>query len=172
MRKFNFIFRELVTDNKDFIGLIAYTVYKRQKIAYLDDYYKKNERYPTEQELDQYHEFTSSPNQLQHYRNTAQQEVDELVDIVLKDKAEEIEAFYRDAIRMPVQEIKNEINQATEKGNHSFWYGVGQSFMGSLIWLLFLGLIVFISWSTEIGPKTVFERIIKYKLVPDSTTNR
>ena len=51
-RKYNYIFKKLVDDETDLIGLVAYGLYKNNKIEYLEKFKDKNGREPTEDELE------------------------------------------------------------------------------------------------------------------------
>ena len=56
-RKFSFIYSEIVEDENDMIGHIAYSLYKSNKIKYIEQYKEKNDgNLPNENELNTFHD--------------------------------------------------------------------------------------------------------------------
>ena len=51
-RKYNYIFSKLVDDETDLIGLVAYGIYKNNKIGYIEKFKEKQGREPSEDELE------------------------------------------------------------------------------------------------------------------------
>lgn len=49
--KYNFIYSKLVDDENDILGIIAYSLYKRQKIEYIRAIAEKFGREPTDSEF-------------------------------------------------------------------------------------------------------------------------
>lgn len=71
--EYNFIYRELVKDEADVIGVIAYSVYKRQKIEYIESIRAEHARSPDRQVIEQVFDVTIS-------NNPASTDVSEIVD--------------------------------------------------------------------------------------------
>jgi ATP-dependent Zn protease len=51
----------------------------------------------------------------------------------------------------------------------SFWVGVWSSVIGSFIFILLLGILVFFSWSLKQGPRQAIELIFNVKISPAET---
>jgi archaellum biogenesis protein FlaJ (TadC family) len=60
------------------------------------------------------------------------------------------------------ERLKRELQSLKPK----FWTGVWQSVIGSLIFILVLGLLVFFSWSLKQGPKDLIESMFNVKISP------
>lgn len=162
MRKYNFIYKKLVPSDNDFIGIVAYAIYKKEKIEFIENFKIKNSRDPTDLELESFHNFTTSDAQIRHYRNAAENDLEAFLDIVLSTKTEEIEGFYRDAFR-----------QVAKESGHGFWYGIWQGLISSILYTILIGVIVIFTWSMQQGPKQVIERIFDIKITQqDSTANK
>lgn len=139
---YNYIYRSLVNDENDIIGIIAYSFYKQQKIEYIEDFRRKHGRAPTDEELDHFHQFSNAQSQLESYRIKAVALAKEFLDVSLSEKAEELDKKYANRARDEIRATKP-----------SFWFGVGQGVVASFLFAIFLGGIVFVSWSSKIGFK-------------------
>lgn len=53
--KYNFIYKTLVKDHDDIIGIIAYAFYKRQKIEFIENFVTQNEKDPNDNDLKTFH---------------------------------------------------------------------------------------------------------------------
>lgn len=72
-RNYNYIFSKLVNAEDDVVGLLAYAIYKQQKIEYIEDFTKKHDgRGPTDEELAPFNELTSQNKQIENYKNIAE----------------------------------------------------------------------------------------------------
>lgn len=151
---YNFIYTELVKNEDDILGIIAYSLYKRQKIEYIKGFKAKHGRDPTDTDLLSFHEISNSPFQLQTYRNQADKLAQDFLTITLETRAEELEQYYEKKV---VNEIKS------HKPN--YWIGVSQGVVASVIFVLLLGLLVIFTWSLNQGPRQVIEQIFDVKIV-------
>jgi len=71
-RQYNFIFSKLVEKDDDMLGLLAYGLYKQQKIEYIAQFKKEHGRGPSHEELATFHDLTSSPTQIENYKQLAE----------------------------------------------------------------------------------------------------
>ena len=148
MRKFNFIYDKIVEGDKDLAGIIAYSVYKKQKIEVIKDIKKKKDNDKVlESELAAFVELSNSESQIETYRNEANILMKEYADILLKEKIEDIELYYK------------------KKAVGNFFNGVWQSVVGSIVFTLLIGVIIFLLWSTKIGMKEVIENVFNIEIV-------
>ena len=54
-RRYSFIYNNLVHNSNDFIGLVAYSIYKQEKIQYIQNFEKEKNRTPNTEELFDFH---------------------------------------------------------------------------------------------------------------------
>jgi hypothetical protein len=153
----------LVDDQDDFFGIIAYSVYKRQKREQVNQYHVDNGRYPTNGDLSAFYQIAKSPMQQEHFRQQALELMSAFCQQVLDDKTNEID-----------DEYKNKFNERCEKLKPHFWFGVWQSVVGSLVFLLAIGVIMLILWGFQSGPQGVVERLFNVKIttVPEDKDSR
>jgi hypothetical protein len=67
----NAIFSNLVQEDGDIVGLVAYSIYKQNKVDWLQAFQKAFSRMPTESELGSYIVGESTPRRLATYRHLA-----------------------------------------------------------------------------------------------------
>lgn len=149
----------MVKDEDDIIGMIAYSFYKSQKIEHIENFRARNGRSPTDDELDHFHQMSNASSQLESYRIKAISLVREFLEESLSEKSKELDRHYAERSRDEIRSTKP-----------SFWFGVSQGVMASIIFAVLLGGIVFLSWSARIGVKDaageVFNVEIKEKPAP------
>lgn len=107
--QYNWIYKDLVSDNNDIVGHIAYSIYKREKIDHIEDLKKNNNGAdPTFEDLAPFRMMAG------------------------KRKSE-----YTEAAQRVLQKYITDVGIEYEKANHGFLYGVLQSLVANLIWLGF-----------------------------------
>jgi hypothetical protein len=151
---YNYIYTELVKNENDILGILAYSLYKRQKIEFIQGFKNKTGNEPSDADLTTFHDISNSASQLESYRNQANQLAQNFLDITLNTQAEELDKFYSTKAD---HEIKN--------SRPSFWSGVAQSVVGSVAFVFVLGFLVFFAWSLNQGPKQVIEQVFDVKIV-------
>lgn len=144
--KYNFIYSKLVSDKDDVLGIIAYSIYKRQKIEFIKDFENRIGKSPTESDMQNFIEISNSPFQLEFYKNQSFQLVQNFLEQTLAEDIEKIE-----------QEFDNRVHAELSKVKTNFMTGVCQSLVGSILFVLFLGVIVFFTWSLNQG----FEKAVE-----------
>jgi Fe2+ transport system protein B len=155
--KYNFIYAKLVEDENDILGIIAYSMYKRQKIEYIQTIDKKYGREPTNEEFQSFYAISNSDSQLENYQSQAIALANQFLEEALAEKAQELEDYFSEKTRQEIRSIRP-----------SFMSGVFQSLIGSVIFVLFLGLLVFFTWSLKQGPVQLIEAIFDVKITKQS----
>lgn len=155
MRKFNFIYNKIVEGEKDLAGIIAYSVYKKHKIEIIEQIKEdKNDDKILESELQAFVSMSNTDTQIESYRNEAKLFLKEYSDILLKEKLEDIENYYK------------------KKAVGNFMRGVWQSVVGSIFFSLLIGLLIIILWSTKVGFKEVVENIFNIEIIDEKSSNQ
>jgi len=88
----NVIFENLVENERDFIGIVAYSLYKQQKVEWIRNFNKSNGRPPDEKELKSgFLDFASMESQKNSYKDSAISLVEEFNWQALENERDEIE---------------------------------------------------------------------------------
>lgn len=138
-RKFSFLYTEIVEDENDMIGHIAYSLYKTSKIEFIKNFKKNNdERLPTEQELETFH-LVSSTN-IPAFRIHAEQVLSNFTDITLRESIEEIEIQMLTTQQQILTDIIAPIIPPPSKGP---WAGFGMAVIVKCAQALVVAIIFF-----------------------------
>ncbi|MGE7992030.1 hypothetical protein ACQKPE_13490 [Pseudomonas sp. NPDC089554] len=151
---FNTIYSMLVTHEEGMLGVVAYSLYKRQKIEFIQSFKERHGRDPDDEDLSHFHHLSNSPTQLESYRRQADLLSQGFLYVSLEKQAAELEAFY-------ASKADGEIRSARP----GFWKGVMQSVVGSLLFVFMLGFLVFFTWSLNQGPKQVIEQVFDVTII-------
>lgn len=151
---YNYIYKELVESEDDILGIIAYSLYKRQKIEYIRNFKDKTGNNPADKDLVPFHDVSNSASQLESYRNQASQLAQNFLDISLSTEAQRLEKYYADKANEEIKSVRP-----------GFWIGVWQSVVGSVVFVSLVGFLVFFTWSLNQGPKQVIEQVFDIKII-------
>lgn len=100
------IYAQLVLNENDLVGLVAYGLYKRRKRAWIEAYQEKNEKHPTPQECDGF-SFGYRKDALAALRVEAEGAMATFAEQVVENN---VEVMRRDALDSKMQSILGEIN--------------------------------------------------------------
>lgn len=153
LSRYSFIYNELVDGPQDFVGLVAYSVYKQDKIKYVKRFEAEHNRAPTPEELQEFHAIAR--NSIGNYKEVAESRVNAFFEDIYKEHAESLDLVYQ----------KRLLSELT-KSRSSWWSGVFQSVIGSLIFSVFIGVIVICSLYSQYGLGWILQDIIKTMVKP------
>ncbi len=147
MRKFNFIYDKIVVDEKDVNGFVAYSLYKKNKIEYIESTKKdKDLDSLSDFDLQEFCRMSNTDSQIERYRNEAKTILKEYTAILFQQRLDQIDAHYQK------HSVKN------------FWSGALQSAVGSLIFTFGMGLFFFLLWSYNVGIEDIVENIFNVEI--------
>ncbi|OFX56669.1 MAG: hypothetical protein A2046_08055 [Bacteroidetes bacterium GWA2_30_7] len=145
---YNQVYEKLVHDDKDFVGMLAYSIYKKQKQEFILKYRSEHMgNRPDTNELKRFHELASASTQLLMYRNQATELIQGITNFILREKKGDIDNYIK----------------VQSKSKRSFMYGVFQSLLASLIWIVIISVVAVILWSLQHGPFETFKSIINHE---------
>lgn len=159
--RYNFIYTDLVENDADLLGMIAYALYKRQKIEFIQGRRERLGDDPDEADLAHFNAISNSRFQQETYRNQAGKLAEDFLNTSLEGRAQELE-----------HRLAGQANEEIRRYKPNYWRGVSQGLVASVISVLLLGLLVMFTWSLNQGPRQVIEqvfnvRIIDLQSVPD-----
>lgn len=165
--QYNFIFRQLIQNDHDFVGMVAYTLYKKQKIEWIEQFQADNGgREPEEAELAQFYRISNMPSQLKAYREQAIDLLDQFLDYALSDKVEEIRlSIQQDALVQAQTTHHAKVMSVVDKPLHKVvWENLLIGGISSLMTLAATGLI----WVAAKGPENLIRDAIQNVMHPPS----
>jgi hypothetical protein len=146
---YNRVYESLVKDDKDIVGMLAYSIYKKQKQETIKEFIiSNNGTRPSATDLESFHNFATQRTQLEIYRKQATGITQGLANSLLKAKQKDIKEI-----------IDRHLSKS--KGFWSYMYGVSQSLVANFLWLIIFILFSVYLWSLEHGPFETLKSIIE-----------
>lgn len=136
-RQYNRIYGKIVQGDNDIVGCIAYSLYKRHKVAYIESFKASHGCEPTEEQLKSFHDTTSMDDNIERYRKEASDILLGFCNDSLSYASSQIEEECRNNHEEMLRQVVSELRP---KG---FFYGVGQSIVGAFVFMILLCLLVF-----------------------------
>lgn len=96
----------LVQNDNDLIGLIAYSLYKQDKLAFVAEHKKATTAEPNDGQMETFCRSSNLPNRIQAYRDAAAKTLETLNDQVLKEAVEGVEADYKEELQEQLEKLK------------------------------------------------------------------
>ncbi|MEZ8701410.1 hypothetical protein AB6D74_06040 [Vibrio cyclitrophicus] len=97
IEKYNKVYEELVEDETDIIGQLAYCLYKQSKQKFIQEFEKNNSRRPNDSELNN-HVLCSEMPALEMYSAQAERTVKELVSQAATEKEKALEKHFKERL--------------------------------------------------------------------------
>jgi hypothetical protein len=135
-RNYNFIYSKLVEDDSDLIGLIAYSLYKKHKIEFIEKQ-KQDGKDVSDSDLIPFNDFSSSDSSLENYKIKAEIIMQGFIDNVLDETIEEIETS---TVNRHSEILKSIIKPLTS----GFWGNVWAGLLSAFIFAIILAVIAFL----------------------------
>lgn len=141
----------MVEHENDMVGLIAYSLYKRDKIAFMKKHFDESGRVPNEEEKMAFYRTSTLPGPVSAYRAQATYLMQQMYDYLLGVQVAEIEEKYQGKL---VDELKKA---------HPFMTGVWQHLLaGLLIWAV-VGFVILVVYGHKVGYKEVAKDLMADK---------
>lgn len=148
-RHYSFIYTDLVHNESDMIGHIAYSLYKREKISYIETFRREKGRGPSDKELEAYCQSCKNPQRIQSYKKEATDLLQRFINIsfdetskqMLSDFSNEQEKLLKEII-VPLIPNKDEWPKK-EKLRCRYIHGILQGFIGAILFPLLIGIALF-----------------------------
>lgn len=181
---YNHIFTRLVQDDPDFVGMVAYALYKKQKIEWIRQFASQNGgREPSEQELGPFHDLSNMQSMIDSYRNQAVDLLDMFLDFALADKVEQIrqelmkeaslqlQQAHQQAVEQTCTNLSNALQQSQDKHQTAVFSKIDKPWYTSIFENVLVGLVTslitlaaaVLVWAAAQGPdKLIQDALQKY----------
>jgi hypothetical protein len=145
---YNLVYEKLVNGENDVVGLVAYGIYKRKKVAFVSGHRNKHNSPPSQLQFDAYHKFALL--HLDEYKKAAESVLflfgKEYYDELAKEAEDEIDQY-----------IKQENIRLRKKYWCGFASGMWQSACGSILFALVVGVLYFVLTGNNVGVNGVVD---------------
>lgn len=144
-RKFNFIYKKLVEKEGDMVGHIAYSLYKKQKIAFIEKWRSEHENADIPEDvLENFHTAASTDESIGDYRRNANAILQRFTSGVLDKEAKSIQ---KQCVEKQVDILAAIVSEMKPKPTSliaQYAHGAIQSAMGSILFALIIAIISFV----------------------------
>ena len=159
--KYNFIFNQIVENDDDFVGSLAYVLYKRNKIEYIEQYKKEHGgKEPELSELREWQKGECVKSKLENYKKLAEQKTTAFVNNLQGEKDKQLLkrqselAKNQRELREREKQIKEKEKSLRQRDTYchvkpqkgKYWIGVSQSLVASFLFII-ISFLVLISIS-------------------------
>lgn len=145
----NFIYSKLVRDDDDIIGIIAYGIYKKHKIEFIESIKKEYNREPNQEEWHAFAVSSNTDSQLEKYVSQADST---LASFVMNTAGEQIKS----AERLMLEQYQANIKAVLP----SNWKTVGLSVLGSFIFSAVITVALILGAFSEKDKATFVTRMV------------
>lgn len=153
LQRYSYIYNDLVEGPQDFIGLVAYSIYKQEKICHVRDFEASHGRPPDPKELKSFHDIAR--NRLDGYKEQAETRVNDFFEDIFKEHVETLDQLYQERL---LDELK--------KSRTGWWKGIFQSIIGSVLFAILIGVIVICILYSQYGLGWIVQDILKTTIKP------
>lgn len=150
-KKYNYIYQELVDNDNDLVGMIAYALYKNEKIKYIKKITEESGSI-SDTQIDNYN--TSSMIRIDDYENKAINLFTEFINTIIDKK-----------VRLSEELIKEVVEKtASPKGFVNWARVITQNIISAFIYTVIIGSILLYVWFMNSGEKLKTENMVKNKI--------
>lgn len=153
----------LVRDGDDLVGLIAYALYKSEKIGFVEQHKKRHGSAPSEHDLMTFICVFNMPAQISAYRDRATQLLEamneELLDQVLTELQGEHDSEKKQLERNYEIRLVEDLKKAA-----GFWKGVGQNIVANLGAAAITIFVVILVYGSRISFLPVLGEMFNYEV--------
>lgn len=144
MKSYNWIYKELVTNEDDLVGAIAYSLYKRHKIEYINQCVAETGEPPTDEQLAEFRRTSSSPTSLESYRHKADMLLSNLLSFATENIANEMQKQNKEVINNELIQLLKPIQDeiAKKKGVGQMIFEAFISVFGTVVVFILVGLLL------------------------------
>lgn len=142
---YNFIYDKLVASEEDVVGILAYGIYKRHKIEFIEQFKSKHNKEPEPTDFETFYMSTTTESQLKKYHDQAENMLQETVTLVTGEELKRYE-----------HKMLSEYEERIKSCLPSNWTTFGLGILSTLAFSIIAGIFYFIGTTSE---KTTFEKV-------------
>lgn len=143
-KHYNFIYEELVRYEGDLVGRVAYSLYKREKIAFIEQYKKSHDgKEPTTRDFDNFHASCHNPERLHSYHKEALSMLQDFMGESFEETSKQILIDFTKVQDEHLAKVIRPLLPEKQKMRYVYFHGVMQSIIGSIILPVVIGVILF-----------------------------
>lgn len=141
-------FKNLVTSTSDFVGMVAYTIYKNEKINWIESFNTKNGQEPTQAEIESgFNVASDTAVKIQQYRSLAEDEVNQFIEFTLSDEINKFTASLQQStiissVTSTLNQVETTVSSIKKRDKSDIWFAVWTGVASTFI----VALLSFVVW--------------------------
>ncbi|HCH5317026.1 TPA: hypothetical protein NKY78_002507 [Vibrio parahaemolyticus] len=141
-------FGDIVEHDQDFVGHVAYSLYKRQKVQWIKHYKEQHGNFPDSTTIDNcFTSYHSKPAQIQKFREDAEVLLNEYFNFSFSEELNQHKQALAESELLNALDGKFEsTNTAIKRTKKKFWVGVGESTVATLLASIIIIGLSFLLW--------------------------
>jgi hypothetical protein len=143
----------LVDAPNDLVGLIAYSIYKREKLDFVEAQFAKHGRVLTPAELQVFYQLVNMPAQVAALRTRSATLLEQVSEEVLSDVVEQLENDYKVKLTAELKVHKN------------FWRSVGENVLANLFAAGLIALSVLLLFVSRVDVVPMLGKAFGYEVI-------
>lgn len=176
-RKYNYIHQKIVNDDADVLGAIAYSIYKKEKQSFIENFKAKNGKDPEEDDIAKFHEIISTDSNIERFRMQVSGILQDFVNSTLSDTIDDIEEACKENHLEQIKKAIEPIKPKTVSVGRQYVRGIVQSVIGAVAFAFLVAVVLFAvslsktQYSFTIGGKgDISMETVKCDTVPPADT--
>ncbi|MDM8430869.1 hypothetical protein [Acinetobacter baumannii] len=146
--KYSWVFQKLTENDQGYNleSIVAYTIYKKHKIDFINQIKSRHQRDPNDQEWETFHTQCELDSSLKGYRDQANIVVSNLLNVALSSEiaALEDQALLDSKVKAQLEIVETKVNTIngfiTEKQGVGWWFSeVGKNFLVNILTIFLIG---------------------------------
>jgi hypothetical protein len=158
-RRASEVFGSLVEAPDDFVGLVAYGIYKRRKIDFIQAYSARNGGEPNDDVLDNFH--AACVQNIPGYRVEASEIIQKFLQEYSDQDVEAYKAQLATEHTMRLSNLEAEFNGKLERLRPSALASVIHGALGSFVFTIAIGVVVVIILGLRVGAGGILQEFIR-----------
>jgi hypothetical protein len=147
-------YSNLVEDPNDLVGLICYSLYKRDKLDFIERHRVNHGRDPTYDELQVFYQLIDTPGQIEALRTRSATLLEQVTEVVLEEAVQQMEEDFKAKL---VAELKVP---------KSFWRAVGENVVANVMAAGLVTLVVVVLYLSRLDAVPVIGKALGYDVTP------
>ncbi|MBY7883431.1 hypothetical protein [Vibrio fluvialis] len=149
-------FGDIVEGDGDFVGYVAYSLYKSRKVDWIKHYKEQHGDFPDVDVIKDFTSFHSKPDQIQKLRNEAEVMLNEYFDFSFSEELNQHKQALLESELLSFFGSKFDVtNTAIKRTKKKFWVCVGENIVATLMASLIIVGISFLLWFANSSPDHV-----------------
>lgn len=148
-------YSSIVEGPHDLVGLIAYSLYKREKLDFVEAHQSAQGCKPTTEELKVFYQVVNMPGQIEALRTRSATLLEQVTEVVLEEAVQEMQKDFQAKLTSELKTPKN------------FWRAVGENVVANLVSAGLVTLAIVLFYLSQVDVVPTVGKALGYEVTPN-----